>query len=273
MPRRRPIAERVRWAALAVALTLAGALFALSSGAQAVTVNDQGASFVLPSAVGPGDTVVFDGSATQLMSFVRSTRYAWSFGDGTSANGARAVHTYAKRGNYTVKLTVTGPGGNATTYAQQIRVLRFKGLPVPPSNPPRARLMQRGLTARLANAASVGALQVRMQLMPQSLGGLLRSGIAVQIGSTAAANGIITVLVSRDTAKQLHIKGQGPVAVIGRGTLSSLTEGSTTLHLRLRLSQAMTTNLKSVKHLTLTVRLALVGTAGSHLVIDAAGRY
>ncbi|MEM7131541.1 MAG: PKD domain-containing protein, partial [Chloroflexota bacterium] len=37
--------------------------------------------------------------------------YRWDFGDGTISNNANPVHTYLESGNYTVKLTVAGPGG------------------------------------------------------------------------------------------------------------------------------------------------------------------
>lgn len=37
--------------------------------------------------------------------------YAWTFGDGTSASGARAEHSYAAVGEYEVRLTVTDDKG------------------------------------------------------------------------------------------------------------------------------------------------------------------
>ncbi len=38
--------------------------------------------------------------------------YAWDFGDGGSSTQASPSHTYATAGTYSVKLTVTGPGGS-----------------------------------------------------------------------------------------------------------------------------------------------------------------
>ncbi len=38
--------------------------------------------------------------------------YAWDFGDGGSSALPSPSHTYAAAGTYSVKLTVTGPGGS-----------------------------------------------------------------------------------------------------------------------------------------------------------------
>src|SRR4029434_10574039 len=42
------------------------------------------------------------------------TSYAWTFGDGGTSTLAAPSHVYAAAGVYTVKLTVTGPGGSNT---------------------------------------------------------------------------------------------------------------------------------------------------------------
>jgi gliding motility-associated-like protein len=43
-----------------------------------------------------------------------SDSYLWDFGDGNVSNKSNPVYTYYEAGNYTVKLTVSGPGGTAT---------------------------------------------------------------------------------------------------------------------------------------------------------------
>ena len=48
--------------------------------------------------------------------------YVWNFGDGGTATGVAANHTYAAGGTYTVILTVTDDGGLAGTASQQITV-------------------------------------------------------------------------------------------------------------------------------------------------------
>ena len=47
---------------------------------------------------------------------------AWDFGDGTSAIGASAVHTYAASGIYTVRATASDAVGNTTTAATTVTV-------------------------------------------------------------------------------------------------------------------------------------------------------
>ena len=54
--------------------------------------------------------VAFDGSASSDPGGGIAT-YAWSFGDGASATGLTATHTYTTPGAHTVRLTVTDSGG------------------------------------------------------------------------------------------------------------------------------------------------------------------
>ncbi|WP_141241803.1 DUF3344 domain-containing protein, partial [Methanosarcina spelaei] len=61
----------------------------------------------------------FDGQAPFAVTFTgwssgpgKVTSYLWDFGDGTTSTDQKPSHTYTKGGNYTVKLTVTGPSGS-----------------------------------------------------------------------------------------------------------------------------------------------------------------
>lgn len=66
----------------------------------------------------------YSGTAGQPVSFNGSgstgsiTSYAWTFGDGGTGSGLSPIHTYAVPGSYTATLTVSGPGGQSTDFAQ-----------------------------------------------------------------------------------------------------------------------------------------------------------
>lgn len=50
------------------------------------------------------------------------TAWSWDYGDGNSASVQNPVHTYARAGTYSVRLSVTGPGGSGSSYPQQVMV-------------------------------------------------------------------------------------------------------------------------------------------------------
>ncbi|WP_344867134.1 PKD domain-containing protein, partial [Planomonospora alba] len=52
------------------------------------------------------------------------TGYAWEFGDGATASGVTAAHTYAAAGTYPVKLTVTDDKGAAVSVTKDISVVQ-----------------------------------------------------------------------------------------------------------------------------------------------------
>lgn len=89
-----------------------------SSTHQVVVVADgqqPTASFTPPGTAPPGTALAFDGSASADHNGL-ALSYSWSFGDGSSATGATASHTYSAAGSYTVALTVSdGTGAQATT--------------------------------------------------------------------------------------------------------------------------------------------------------------
>ncbi|GAA1389858.1 PKD domain-containing protein [Luteococcus peritonei] len=61
------------------------------------------------------------------------TGWAWDFGDGSTATGATARHTYTKPGRYTVTLTVTDDAGASSQRTAQVNVTE------PANQPPTAR--------------------------------------------------------------------------------------------------------------------------------------
>jgi len=53
-----------------------------------------------------------------------ATAYSWDFGDGTTSTEQNPVHTYEAYGVYTVKLSVTGKGGSATSNPDEITLAK-----------------------------------------------------------------------------------------------------------------------------------------------------
>jgi hypothetical protein len=213
-------------------------------------------AFVVPSSVAQGDIVQFDGSATASTLLVPSGDYRWSFGDGATATGPSVEHAYAQGGSYTVTLTVTDRGGNTAVLRQVIQVLGPNGLPVPPSS----------------SSGSPAGLAVRVQLLPQGLGAVLRHGVALRVTSNEAANGFVTISISRRAARRAGFRtGRLPFVVIARGTVSGIRDGR--MMMRLRMSGAAVQKLHRLRHVTLTIRLALRDAAGRRVAVDVAGNY
>lgn len=220
-------------------------------------------AFVVPSSVNQGDVVVLDGSASASTLLVPNAGYSWQFGDGTTATGPSVEHSYAQGGDYTVKLTVTDRGGNQASLSQVIQVLGASGLPVTP--PPPAP------TAVPGSGSSAG-LTVKLQLLPQGLRAVLRRGIALRVSSSEAANGFVTISITRKAARRAHIRvGRRRFVVIATGTVSRVKHGTVTLHLRM--SRAIVRKLRRLRHLRLSVRLALIDSAGKRVAVDVAGSY
>lgn len=73
-----------------------------------------------PSQTTVGQAVTFDGSGSQSSNPI--TTYTWDFGDGNSATGPQANHTYAQPGDYTVTLSVTDDQNQQASTTQAIKV-------------------------------------------------------------------------------------------------------------------------------------------------------
>ena len=76
------------------------------------------ARITLEAASGPAPFTVRVSGATSTADRGAIASHAWSFGDGGTASGALAEHTYAAVGDYLITLTVTdeqGRSGTATT--------------------------------------------------------------------------------------------------------------------------------------------------------------
>jgi hypothetical protein len=217
-------------------------------------VNTLQPDFVVPSPINNGDVVEFDGFRSPTTLLIPRANLQWNFGDGTSAVGASPVHAFAKGGAYTVTLTVTDRGGNTATVSHPVVVAGPGSTPPPPPPPGAVKLL------------------ARMQLVPQGLLSMLHSGVVIRVTSNMPANGVVTVSIQRADARRAHIKVHGGAAVvIGRGTVAGIKNG--TVNLRLRLAAATAKKLIHLRHLTITIRIALVAKGAKPAAIVAAGRF
>jgi hypothetical protein len=211
--------------------------------------------FVLPSSVNTNDTVEFDGSITVSSMIVPKSGYGWSFGDGTAnAVGHSVSHRYQYGGAYNVTLTVVDRGGNTRSLSQQLVVSG----PQKPSGT--------GIPS-----GSTGGLKASLQLLPQNLRGILRRGLAVMVRSNQAADGIASISIPVSAARHAHIGGRGPSVMVARGTVSGLVAGVATLHLHI--DPRVAHKLSKLRHVTLTVRLVVLGAGHHSVAVDAAGHY
>jgi PKD repeat protein len=74
-----------------------------------------------PASPGSGQLTTFDGSGSSDPDG-RVVAWHWTFGDGASAAGGSAPHTYARPGTYTVGLTVSDDSGSTGSATQQVTV-------------------------------------------------------------------------------------------------------------------------------------------------------
>ncbi len=98
------------------------------------------ADFDVPSTGTAGIPVAFDGSPSSDPDGT-IVLYAWTFGDGDSANGATTTHVYDAAGTYTVGLTVTDDDGLTDTITTNITIA------APVNQPPVAVASASPLTA------------------------------------------------------------------------------------------------------------------------------
>ena len=102
------------------------ALFETGSGNEllnlAATLETPSAAFSAASGTA-GASIAFDGAASTSGDSI--TDYAWTFGDGTSADSgtsASVSHVYAHPGAYTTTLTITDADGNTAQAAQTVSI-------------------------------------------------------------------------------------------------------------------------------------------------------
>ena len=110
-----------------VALTVEDALGRRANTSQSITVAagiGPTARFTISPTNPTLNTLVnFNGTQSTAAPGRRIVGYHWDFGDGSSADGPTAAHTYTQRFTFTVTLTVTDDAGKTGTISQTITIL------------------------------------------------------------------------------------------------------------------------------------------------------
>ena len=107
------------WSAIAKGFSV-GALALVLSGCLPIPMMD-----ISPSSPSAGAETTFDGSGSMATNVPEGTvvaSYAWDFGDGQKASGAKATHTYAAAGPYTVTLKVIDSAGRVASINECVTV-------------------------------------------------------------------------------------------------------------------------------------------------------
>jgi hypothetical protein len=196
-----------------------------SNGSLACEPHDQPpvASFTIS---GSGPDVSFDGRAsTDPDGTVQS--YLWDFGDGTSASGSTARHSYATPGAYTVTLTVTDDAGSRASALQPLSIAARAAPPAPTPSPPPAPTVSPPEAPMVSAPVAPSALPAASAPPPTaqppaaavpgpppplraSLASVARvaGGLLVALDVDRASRADVQVLVGRRVARRLGIRAR-----------------------------------------------------------------
>jgi PKD repeat protein len=100
-----------------ITLTVTDSTGSTSSYSQTAYLSNPTSSFIASSSQG---TASFDASASTDLYPI--SKYAWSFGDGTTGSGKTPKHVYAAAGTYTVALTVTDTFNNSASTSKTVTI-------------------------------------------------------------------------------------------------------------------------------------------------------
>ncbi len=78
--------------------------------------------YFTPQNPNPGDTVSFDASISEPSKNSEITDYSWDFGDGFTASGMTAQHTYTNEAVYSVTLNITDSSGKSDSAIKFVKV-------------------------------------------------------------------------------------------------------------------------------------------------------
>jgi PKD repeat protein len=107
-----------------------------------------------------GQAIKFTGTGNDTPSDLSQLKYAWTFGDETTALGKDASHAYTTAGRYTVTLSVSDPEGDKATATVTVEITPAKA-PEPPKSGTNWALVGGGVAAALVVVVVVAVLLMR----------------------------------------------------------------------------------------------------------------
>ncbi|AXG05530.1 PKD domain-containing protein [Haloplanus rubicundus] len=102
-------------------------------------------AFEPPDDIRVGHRLVFNASTSSAPAGREVRRYEWSFGDGTTARGATATHSYDRSGTYTVTLQVTDSANRTDVTTKTLDVNTPEGPTIVDVEPEKSGPMVKGI--------------------------------------------------------------------------------------------------------------------------------
>jgi PKD repeat protein len=221
---------------------------------------------VTPNPATPGQTVRFDASGSSDPDGHIVT-YAWDLtGDGkTDASGPTASTTYTTTGTHSITLTVTDDGGVSASKTISL-VVRAAGTGSGGSGGSGGGSNgSNGGNGGGSNGTAKGAAHLAGTTVhvttTHRIASVLRSGLPVNVKSTAPAHWAVSLIVDPATAKRLHIHVAKGVRLISIGTAlrPKLRSGTLTIAVHVRASVRAALSRLATVHLR--VRAVAFGSA------------
>lgn len=165
--------------------------------------------------------------------------YAWTFGDGATASGPTASHTYAEDGVYTVALTVSDPTGNVATATKTVDISLVLDTDPPPvpEEPDAPSLPISGVVAdvvtfmgRTGDAALEALAEQHVPVMAELVNayvrgnGPVRTGLALgEFSFPADLRAVVITASARLLSNPAQLESESSDGYAARGSFSSFS--------------------------------------------------